>query len=90
MAKQYFKGMTSLPFERYFPKVTEKAVCVTIVGGYTSANDRNEWFPKSQIIIGEPNDVGNAEIFIPCWLFRSKDIGYNDIREIEFVDVVEL
>ena len=88
--KKYYKGMISLPLQDYVPQVTEKAICFTVAGGYTCANDTFEWFPKSQIIIGEPNDVGNAEIFIPCWLFRSKMIDAHRIREIELDDIVEL
>ena len=70
--KKYFRGWTSLPLEKYFPAVTEKAVAVTIAGGYTDANDRIIWLPKSQLIIGEPNEIGNAEILIPYWLVKQK------------------
>lgn len=70
--KKYFRGWTSLPLEKFFPAVTEKAIAVTIAGGYTDANDRIIWLPKSQLIIGEPNEVGNAEILIPYWLVKQK------------------
>lgn len=70
--KKYFRGWVSLPIEKYFPAVTEKAVALTIAGGYTDANDRIIWLPKSQLIIGEPNEVGNAEILIPYWLVKQK------------------
>jgi hypothetical protein len=94
--KKYFRGWASLPLEKYFPAVTEKAIAVTIAGGYTDANDRIIWLPKSQLIIGEPNEVGNAEILIPYWLvkqktnfdpkdlfWRMREIGkYNGEREI--------
>jgi hypothetical protein len=70
--KKYFRGYTSLPLEKVFPAVTEKAIAVTIAGGVTTANDRIEWFPKSQLIIGEANEVGNAEILIPYWLVKQK------------------
>ena len=88
--KKYYKGWITLPIENYVPKVTEKAICFTVAGGYTCASDTYEWFPKSQIIVGEPNDVGNAEIFIPCWLFKSKCIDASRIRECDFYEVVEL
>ena len=81
---KYYKGHITLPIERYLPKVTEKAICLTVACGYTGANDRYEWFPKSQIIISEPNEVGNAEILIPVWLFRSKQISADSIRECDF------
>lgn len=72
MAKKYFRGWVTLPLERSFPAVTDKAIAFTIAGGYTSANDRIEWFPKSQLVIGEPNEYGNAEILIPYWLMKQK------------------
>ncbi len=70
--KKFFRGYTTLPLEKSFPAVTEKAVAVTIAGGVTTARDRVEWLPKSQLIIGEPNEAGNAEILIPYWLVKSK------------------
>lgn len=69
---KYFRGWVSLPLERFFPAVTEKAVAITIAGGYTTANDKIAWFPKSQLIIGEPNEYGNAEMLIPYWLIKQK------------------
>ena len=85
--KQYFKGYVCLPLEKFVPRVTEKAIAFTIAGGYTTANDKIEWFPKSQIIIGEPNDVGVAEILIPYWIIKQKTTSYpvdyfERIREI--------
>lgn len=86
MAKKYFRGWTTLPLERTFPVVTDKAIAITIAGGYTTANDRVEWFPKSQLLIGEPNECGNAEILIPYWLMKQKSSNPTDfffrIREI--------
>lgn len=69
---KYFRGHISLPLEKFFPAVSEKAICFTVAGGYTTANDTYTWFPKSQVVIGEPNDVGNAEILIPYWLMKQK------------------
>jgi hypothetical protein len=68
----YYRGWITLPLERSVPCVTEKAVAMTVAGGATTANDTFTWFPKSQLIIGEPNEYGNAEILIPCWLIRKK------------------
>lgn len=78
----YFRGWVSTPIEKFVPAVTDKAICLTIAGGYTDANDRCEWFPKSQIRIGEPNEAGNAEILIPMWIMRNKHIDGSSIREI--------
>lgn len=91
--KKYYRGWISTPIEKHVPAVTEKAICFTIAGGYTTANDTHEWFPKSQILIGEPNEVGNAEILIPMWLIKNKGIDRRRIREIELYngenDIVE-
>lgn len=87
MSKKYFRGKTTLPLERTFPAVTDNAIAVTIAGGYTSANDAIEWFPKSLLIIGKPNKYGNAEISIPYWLMKQKSRNPLDLfrrmREIE-------
>ena len=86
MAKKYFRGWISLPLERYTPACTEKAVALTVAGGYTAANDHYEWFPKSQLIIGEPNEYGNAEVLIPYWLIKQKSNNavdfFHRLREI--------
>lgn len=84
--KKYFRGWVSLPLEKYVPNVTEKAVAFTVAGGYTTLNDTYEWFPKSQLVIGEPNECGNAEILIPYWLIKQKSRNPEDffsrLREI--------
>ena len=94
--KKYFRGFIQLPFEKAFPGVTEKAVQVTIAGGSTCANDWHEWFPKSQLIIGEPNNIGWAEVLIPFWIIKQKTNMpprdyFRRIREIELdgADIVE-
>ncbi len=79
---KYYRGFISTPVEKFLPRVTEKAYCFTIAGGYTTANDYYTYFPKSQVKIGEPNEVGNAEILIPMWLIRNKGIDRRRIREI--------
>ena len=83
---KYFRGWVSLPIEDHVPAVSDKGICFTIAGGYTTANDTFSWFPKSQVKIGEPNDVGNAEILIPYWLVSKKTNNARDffsrIREI--------
>lgn len=89
--KKYYVGSCGLPLERYFPRVTEKAIAVTVSGGYTSINDTITYFPKSQLIIGEPNEYGNANIYIPVWLMRQKNIDIRRLVEIDSVgDIVEM
>ena len=87
MAKKYFRGWTTLPLEKTFPAVTDKAIAITIAGGYTAANDTFEWFPKSQLIIGEPNEYGNAEVLIPYWMMKQKSRNpmelFRRMREVE-------
>lgn len=89
--KKYFRGYSSLPLEKFLPRVTEKAVAFTHISKAGADDGYLVWFPKSQVIIGEANDVGNADIYIPCWLFKSK--GINPQRLDEFNsdgDIVEM
>jgi len=89
--KKYYKGWISLPLEHFVPAVTEKAIMVTVAGGVSTSNDKHEWFPKSQIVFGEPNECNNVEVYIPVWLFRSKRIDPRRIRELNLDgEVVEL
>ncbi len=60
-----------------------KAIHFTISNGYTSANDTTEWFPLSQLIIGNPNECGWCEILIPLWILKQKNISYSRLRELE-------
>ena len=60
-----------------------KAIWFTVAGGYTSANDRIEWFPLSQLIIDSPNECGWCEILIPMWILKQKQIPYSRLREVE-------
>lgn len=87
--KKYYRGWITLPMEHYLPATTEKAIALTVDGGYTKANDTIAWFPKSQIIVGEANEVGNAEVLIPAWLFRQKSINPSRIRELDLLEIVE-
>jgi len=87
---KYYKGWITTPIENYVPAISEKAVCMTVAGGYTCANDTYTWFPKSQIIISEPNEYKNAYVYIPLWLFRKKGIDPQRIRELEAGEIVEM
>lgn len=52
---------------------TEKAFYTYYDPGYiTGGHERPVWFPKSQCIFGEVNEVGNFELLIPCWLVDDK------------------
>ena len=83
---KYFRGWISLPLDKHVPSVTDKAVAFTVAGGATTANDSYTWFPKSQLVIGSPNEYGNAEILIPYWLMKQKSGNpidfYHRLREI--------
>ena len=70
---------------------TEKAFCVDYhTGHWGSGHDRPLWFPKSQCKIGEPNDVGNFRLLIPCWLVDSKT-EYQPMRlGLEYLGRVQL
>lgn len=89
--KKYYKGWITLPMENYVDG-SEKAWRFTVAGGYTTTNDTSLWVPKSIVEIGEPNEVGNAYVYLPMWfvakngLFRTVD----RIREIQFDEVVEM
>ena len=86
---KYYKGWITTPIENYLPRVSKKAIGLTYAGGYTTINDRVIYFPKSQIIIGEPNSAGNAPILIPVWLFKANGLDSRRIREVAFDEVVE-
>ena len=70
--KKYYRGWTTV---KELPKGTEKAIPLTLA----KANPLENviiWIPKSQIIIGEPNQYGNAEILIPLWVLYSNGIRF--------------
>lgn len=68
--KQYFKGTVGT-----FAGESEKAFALTNGhGAWGRNNATHEWFPKSQCIIGEPNEYGWRDILIPCWLMKQKGI----------------
>ena len=87
--KKYYKGWITLPMEHYLPATTDKAIALTVSGGYSTANDTLAWFPKSQIIVGEANEVGNAEVLIPVWILKQKGIDPLRIREMDLYETVE-
>lgn len=67
--KQYYEfGMFNPASE------TEKAYSFEFSGGVTSINNFYAWFPKSQCVVSEPNEVGNKTILIPVWLFNKKSL----------------
>lgn len=85
---KYFRGWTGYPLETYLPRVTDKALAFTVNKGY--GYEELFYLPKSQVIIGEPNEVGNVEILIPVWILRGK-VDISRIEEIETDgDIVEI
>ncbi len=94
MAKKFYKGWITLPLETSVPALTEKAIAFTVAGGYSTANDTLQWFPRSIVKIGEPNEHGNADIFIPVWFVAKNGLWkkMERIREVQFtnMDIVEL
>ena len=92
MTKKYYKGWITLPIEDYVKASTDKAICFTVAGGYGTANDTSVWVPRSILKVGEPNEVGNAGVYLPVW-FVAKNGLYKTverIREVDFNEVVEL
>lgn len=88
--KKYFKGWISSPVERYLPRVTEKAVAFTYLSKHGAADGRLVYFPKSQVVFDDVNDVGNIAVYIPCWLFKSKNLDPRQLDEFNSDgDIVE-
>ena len=74
------------PIERLC-RVTEKAVGFTVDNGKYGRAGREwiEFFPKSQIKIGElEND--SIRVMIPYWLFKAKGIYMNQIVDVRWDD----
>lgn len=90
--KKYYTGWITLPLEDYIPASTPKAICVTVAGGYSTANDENLWIPRSILRIAEPNEHGNARVYLPMWFVARNGLykKVERIREISFDEVVEL
>ena len=63
---------------------TEKAWSYTYSGGYTTANDKIQYCPRSIMIVDEPNEYGNVRVYIPLWFFKKNFIDYRKIREIDW------
>ena len=67
-----------------FASETEKAVAITIYDGFAGRHDEHKWLPKSQIMIGEPNECGWKEVLIPAWLINKNHIKINMVNEFNF------
>jgi hypothetical protein len=89
--KKYYKGWCTLPIEDYV-RATDKAVCFTVAGGATTANDTNMWVPRAILKVSEPNEYGNADVYLPMWFVAKNGLfkAVERIREIDFDEVVEL
>ena len=79
--KKYYFGWTG---ENRWKQGTEKAVCFTYAGGYTSLNDKTIWVPRSICITEPANEYGNFRIYIPCWFFKKSGYDHNRIREVDW------
>lgn len=92
--KKYYKGWITLPLETSVPAQTEKAIAFTVAGGYSTANDTLMWIPRSIIRLGEPNEHGNADIFVPVWFVAKNGLQkkMERVREVSFsyMDIVEM
>lgn len=92
MAK-YYKGFITLPIETSVVGCTEKAICFTVAGGYSTANDTYLWIPRSILKFDEPNEHGNANIYLPMWFVAKNGLWkkVERIREVQFtnMDIVE-
>lgn len=79
--KWYYVGW--LDMKRFESCSTEKAFYVYYhTGHWGSGHDKVMWFPKSQCIFEEPNDVGNFRVYIPCWLIDNVPMA--DVHRLDF------
>ena len=86
---KYYKGWITLPIEHHVAAHTEKAICFTVAGGYSTANDTDLWIPRSILKFGEPNEHGNANIYLPMWFVARNGLWkkVERIREVNFTDM---
>ena len=79
--KKYYFGWTS---KDCIDCGTEKACCFTYAGGYTTANDKVQFVPRSIMRVDEPNEYGNCKVYIPVWFFTKNFLDHRRIREIDW------
>lgn len=79
--KKYYFGWTS---KDAIDCGTERAWSYTYAGGYSSANDKVQYVPRSIMIVDEPNEYGNVKVYIPVWFFKKNFIDHRKIREIDW------
>jgi len=76
---QYFK------FESFVPRgETEKAYAFQLYSGRFGGNDEFSWFPKSAVIVSEPNQYGNSTCMIAKWIFKSKNIRPDMLQQMAY------
>lgn len=64
---------------------TDKAVAFDYDHGhYGTGHLSHKWFPKSQLIIGEENEVGLRSVLIPKWLLDKNDIDPHRLYDLRF------
>lgn len=73
MAKQYFAGwVTKSELEKH---EYGKSYAFEVSHGYFGVGHTGKVFiPKSQVVFGSENEVGNIEMYIPKWLFYKNNI----------------
>lgn len=83
---KYYRTFTTAPIEDHMI-TTEKAICLTMNNGW-GQKPSYIWLPKSQIIFGEVNDVGNIPMWIPMWLLKDIQHNVHRIEELD-LDIIE-
>lgn len=62
-----------------------KAIYLTVSCGGFNTGKRIEWFPISQLDIGNPNECGWCKVVIPEWILKQKQmIGYGNALKCTF------
>lgn len=79
--KKYYFGWAN---KETFEFGTEKAWCYTYAGGFTNANDKIQYMPRSIMIVEDANEYGNCKVFVPVWFFKKNFIDHRKIREIDW------
>ena len=79
--KWYYAGW--LDAKRFEACSTEKAFYLYYDLGYCGeGHEKPMWFPKSQCIFGDVNEVGQMDVYIPCWIIDNNPTV--DVRRLDF------
>lgn len=80
--KSKMKMYSKINFPASVVNAREKSICVS------TRNNEAAYMPKSQMIIGEPDQYGITEVLIPFWLFTSKAMSDLDVDNGVFIERV--